>query len=266
MPITTHLPLRAISQEEFALIDYQVMRHAFACQNELGRLCDEIIYQNDLAARLDGAGLVRTQVPVTVTHGSFRKDYFLDLVLGDSAVYELKIATQLAAEHEAQVLNYLFLEGVQHGKLINFRPTKVQSRFVNTSLTRKSRQEIMLDTGRWQEHDGLSKKLRLVFSELIEDWGGFLELALYTEALTHFFGGEDQVVRAVPLVRNGLPLGNQRLRLLSPEIAFRITAMSETEAADYEHQLRSLLAHSALRTLQWLNLVRHHARLVTLQK
>jgi hypothetical protein len=56
MPISSPASIRPISQEQFARIDYQVMRHAFDSQNELGRLCDEVIYQNDLAARLDLGG------------------------------------------------------------------------------------------------------------------------------------------------------------------------------------------------------------------
>jgi hypothetical protein len=39
-------PLRPIIQDEFAAIDYQVMRHAFASQNTLGRFCDEVIYRS----------------------------------------------------------------------------------------------------------------------------------------------------------------------------------------------------------------------------
>ncbi len=56
------------------------MRHAFDSQNELGRLCDEVIYQNDLAIRLVAADLgpTETQIPVEVTHGSFTKTYRLD--------------------------------------------------------------------------------------------------------------------------------------------------------------------------------------------
>src|SRR5262245_44110297 len=104
MPIASPIALHPIRQEEFASIAYRVMRAAFASLNELGRLCDEVIYQNDLATRLADAGLgaVRTEVPITVTHRTFSKTYFLDLVVGDGAIYEFKVAARLAAEHEAQ--------------------------------------------------------------------------------------------------------------------------------------------------------------------
>jgi len=112
MPITSPLASSPIRQEEFAQLDYLVMRHAFECQNQLGRLCDELIYQNDLAARLLATGLpVRTEVPITVTCRDFRKAYSLDLVVADAGIYELKTALTLIGEHEAQLLNYLFLRG-----------------------------------------------------------------------------------------------------------------------------------------------------------
>ena len=41
MPIDVPISIRSLSREEFGELDYQVMRHVFACQNELGRLGDE---------------------------------------------------------------------------------------------------------------------------------------------------------------------------------------------------------------------------------
>jgi GxxExxY protein len=243
------------------------MRHAFDSQNELGRLCDEVIYQNDLAARLEtaGLGLVRKEVPVTVSHRDFAKTYSLDLVVGDAAIYELKTATMIVGDHEAQLLNYLFLRGGHHGKLVNFRPPQVESRFVNTNLTPQARKRLEFQTERWLEDEEISRILRATLSGLLEDWGGFLDLALYTEALIHFLGGEESVSQLVPLSRNGVPLGNQRFHLLTPETAFRLTALSE-EAEGYERQLCSLMALAPLRRVQWINLARHKIQFVTLTK
>jgi GxxExxY protein len=267
MPIASPVVIRPIKQAEFARIDYQVMRHAFDSQNELGRLCDEVIYQNDLAARLRAAGFgqVRTEVPVTVMFRDFAKTYFLDLVVEDAAICELKTATALIGEHDAQLLNYLFLRGAHHGKLINFRSTQVESKFVNTQLTLEARKRLEFDTKRWREPQESSQFLRLTLVALFEDLGGFLDLALYTEALTHLLGGEERVVQMVPLARNGVPLGNQRFHLLAPDTAFRFTALRE-EAESYEHQLRSLLCLTGLRTMQWINLAHHKIQFVTLTR
>jgi GxxExxY protein len=267
MPITSAIPSRPISQEEFAELDYQVMRHAFDCHNQLGRLCDEVIYQNDLASRLEAAGLGRVQieVPITVCHGDFAKGYSLDLVVADAAIYELKTALSFAPDHKAQLLNYLFLRGAQHGKLVNFRPTQVQTRFVNTTITPEQRHQFRLIADRWRDYTLPSTRLREHFVGLLQDWGAFLELPLYIEALIHFSGGEQQVLKMVPFKRDGKAIGNQRLHMVDPETAFRITSIADgTE--HYEQHLRSLLNHSPLRTLQWINMSHHDIHLTTLIK
>jgi hypothetical protein len=45
MPITSPLSLNPIRQQEFAQLDYVVMRHAFECQNQLGRLNPETAFR-----------------------------------------------------------------------------------------------------------------------------------------------------------------------------------------------------------------------------
>ena len=228
MPITSPFSLSPISQEEFAQLDYRVMCHAFECQNQLGRLCEEVIYQNDLAARLQAAGLsAMKEVPVTVTHRDFAKTYSLDLVVAHAGIYELKTALALVGAHEAQLLNYLFLCGSHHGKLINFRPAPVESRFINTTLTQTERRQFAVQMDDWQERDPTDQVFRERLLCLLKDWGGWLDLTLYTEALVHFAGGESRVVQLLPLARGEVNLGKQCFHLLNPETAFRVTALTE---------------------------------------
>jgi GxxExxY protein len=258
--------LRPISQEEFAELDYRVMRAAFECQNQLGRLCDEAIYQNDLAARLTAAGLSAVkEVPVTVTHRDFAKIYSIDLVVAHAGIYELKTALGLAGVHEAQVLNYLFLCGAHHGKLINFRPAHVESRFINTTLTQTERRQFAVEMDAWQERNQTDRIFRESLLGLLQDWGCWLDLGLYNEALIHFAGGEGKVVQRLPITRGDAVLGTQCFHLLNPETAFWVTALTE-ESSNYEHHLRSLLGLSPLRSLQWVNFGRHKVRLVSLTK
>jgi len=92
---------------------------------------------------------------------------------------------------------------------------------------------------------------------MLKDWGCWLDLALYTEALVHFAGGEAQVVQLLPLVRGKVHLGKQHFHLLNAETAFRVTALTEgTE--EYEAHLRPL------RAIQWINLARKRVQLVSL--
>lgn len=266
MPITCPLGLHRINQEEFAELDYRVMRVAFECQNELGRLCEEAIYQNDMVARLTAAGLsAATEVRVTVTHGDFVKTYWLDLIVATAGIYELKTAISLTGPHEAQLLNYLFLCGAHHGKLINFRPAQVESRFVNTTLTQAERRRFEVDTSAWLEREPTDQIFRESLLSLLNDWGCWLDLELYTEALIHIAGGEGRGVQRLPLARDGVSLGTQCFHMLNPETAFRVTALT-AGTSNYEHHLRAMLRLSPLRTLQWANLGRQKIQLVSLTK
>ena len=115
MPITCQYQIHDLSQEQFDAIDHVVMGHAFATQNGLGQLCDEAVYENDLALRLRESGhTVATQVPVFVTHRDFTKVYRLDLVCDHSAVYDLKTVSAFTGEHKAQVLNYAMLLDIRN--------------------------------------------------------------------------------------------------------------------------------------------------------
>jgi len=266
MPITSPVSLNQINQDDFAKLDYQVMRHAFQSQNELGRLCDEVIYQNDLTNRLEAAGLpTLKEVPVTVTYRDFVKIYSLDLVVANAGIYELKTATALVAAHEAQLLNYLFLCGSRHGKLINFRPINVESRFFNTTLSQTDRGQFAVEADGWLERDQTDLVFREVLLGLLRDWGCWLGLDLYTEALIHFAGGEGAVAVLLPLTQGNCNLGMQRFLLLNPETAFRVTSLVEG-TADYEQHLRLLLRLSPLRTIHWVNLARNRVQLTSLTK
>lgn len=259
MPIHCPVTIACLDADEFETLDYRVMGHAYASQNELGRLCDESAYEADLKARLTAEGFraVHTQVPVTLTHRDFSKHYFLDLI-ADDALYELKADKTLTSEHEAQLLNYIFLLGLRRGKLLNFRPSKVQGRIVATSLTPDERRRFTAVTGRWKELSPGCRTLRQTLCDLLRDWGAFLDIALYQEALSHFLGGAPRIEQCVPLARGGLELGSQRLLVYAPGLAFRITAFTETPDFAEPH-LRRLLALTGLRAFQWINL--NHAQI-----
>ena len=266
MPIHCPVSIASLTADEFEELDYRVMGHAYACQNELGRLCDECAYQADLKARLlaDGFRSVLTEVPVTVTHRDFTKKYFLDLV-ADHALYELKADTTLAGEHDTQLLNYLFLLGVPRGKLLNFRPLKVQGKLMATSLTHTERRRFSSTTKHWNDLTPGCGVLRQTVLDLLQDWGAFLDFALYQEALVHFLGGASIVERQVNLRRGELDLGRQRMFVHAPGVAFRITAYTESQSYIESH-LRRLLALTDLKAIQWINLNHAQIEFTTIQR
>lgn len=264
MPIHCPVQIRVLSAEEFEERDYRVMRQAYASQNELGRLCDERVYEADLRARLlaDGFREILTQLPVTVTHRDFEKRYFFDLV-ADDALYELKTETRLAGEDDAQLIHYVLLAGIRRGKLLNFRPPKVQGRLLASSLTHDTRRQVRDDTTRWQPVSSECKQLRETLLALLADWGAFLDFNLYQDALVHFAGGEGRVARRLTLARDGINLAAQRFLVHSPAVAFRVTAMTEASQAQ-ESNLRRLLALTDLKAIQWINLNHSVVQFVTL--
>ncbi len=259
MPIHSPITLDCLSAEEFEKLDYRVMGQAYASQNELGRLCDECAYQADMKARLLSGGFrtVLTEVPVTITHRDFSKRYYFDLA-ADNALYELKAETNLAGEHDAQLLNYMFMLGIQRGKLLNFRSGKVQGRIVATSLTQEERRRFTVATEHWKDLTPVCATLRQTLCDLLQDWGAFLGVALYQEALIHFLGGQSNIEHNVSLGRNGLNLGTQRMPVYAHGVAFRLTALTEDQHYAESH-LRRLLALTNLRAIQWINL--NHARI-----
>jgi GxxExxY protein len=266
VPIHCPISIARLDADAFAAVDYRVMGHAFASHNELGRLCDECAYEADLKARLvaDGFHSVETQVPLTVTHQTFSKTYRLDLV-AESALYDLKAATALTGEFDAQLLNYILLLSLGRGKLLNFRPSKVEGRLLATSLTPEERRQFTPVTERWEELTPACTKLRQVLCDLLSDWGAFLDRSLYQEALTHFLGGQALVEQRVNLSRNGLALGSQRLSLHAPDVAFRLTAFTQ-QHEPVESHLRRLLRLTGLRAMQWINLNHAHVEFTTLKR
>lgn len=263
MPIVVPFHLPSLSAEAFGRLDYEVMRLAFETQRSLGRSCDESIYQKDLADRLEASGLGPTHLEATIQarHGSFVKDYHLDLVVAEQAVYELKAARNLGREHEAQLLNYLLLTDSPRGKLINFRGPSVESRFVNNALSRSERYRHEVCECSWMG----SEELKRYLSDLIEDLGLFLDATLYNQALVHALSGGETAVQRVDLVSDGRALGSQTFQMCDTDQAFRVTTLHQQKKAQ-RVSLQKLLNLTPLRALHWINLDRHQVELTTLTR
>lgn len=242
-------------------LDYEIMAHAFAAHRELGRLCDERIYQEDLAMRLATAGIEAVrEAPIQIAFRDFTTTREIDLIVYASAIYELKTAAQLTASHEAQLLNYLLLTGGTRGKLVNFRSPAVESRFVNTTLDRTERHASCVDAERWAGPPDLAN----IVQEILADWGTSLETALYQEALVHFCGGEKQAVQQLPLRRGTQEIGPQRFHLWASQEAFNVTCLEPEMMPAYESQLHRLIRFSPLRSFHWINIGRRSLHLTTL--
>ncbi len=235
-------------------IDYEVMRYAFATQNRLGCLCDESVYQAHLSQLLTEVGFqAEREVPVRLIFRSFEKVLFLDLIVNGSVIYELKAVTSLTESHTTQLLNYLFLTNSTHGKLVNFRTSSVESRFVNAAMDAQSRRSFQVDTSHWQG----STEFRALIETLVTDWGTGLEHSFYTQAVVHCLGGEEIVTRQLPMQVDGIAVGNQRFHLINKNTGFRITTFQDELHSQHANQLMKLLIPSPLKLYYWVNIARH---------
>lgn len=137
MPINVATEIQAFNQEQFHALDKKLMRIVFDVHNEFGRFLDESLYKSEIATRSIAAGLgsAEREVQISVTHETFRKEYAMDLLFNHGVMLEAKVAEALAGAHRTQGLNYLFLTGMQHGRLANFRPERVEHEFLSTHLT-----------------------------------------------------------------------------------------------------------------------------------
>ena len=264
MPITPSLLLRPVSDEQFAIIDEAVMRCAYAVQNKFGRLFDERVYENDLAARLRAEGFeVHTQVPIAVTHQGFKTTYFLDLVV-NHMLYELKVVATLTGEHDAQGLHYAMLQDIPLVKLLNFGEQRVRGKLLRNALRTADRYHPT------QRNSGLRfvtpncERLVSYFKAIIHDWGTHLSNQLYNEALVDFFGGEAHCARRLELWNGSLLLGTHRVQLHADGYAFIVTSLSHDQTAFQQH-LNVLLTHANLSGIQWINLNHSRVEITTIE-
>lgn len=265
MPITPSLHLDSVTDEQFAEIDKVVMRCAYAVHNKFGRLFDERIYENDLAARLSAEGFdVHTQVPISVTYGGFQKTYFLDLVV-NHMLYELKVVAALAGEHDTQALHYAMLHNIRLAKLINFGEIKVRGKVLPNAVGADERYRPMLRSSGFRILTPQCECLVVHLKTLLHDWGTHLASQLYNEALVHHFGGETHCVQRIELNDGTQTLGTHRVQLHADQKAFIVTSLQRDQAA-YRRHLDVLLAHTKLSAIQWINLNRARVEITTVER
>lgn len=263
MPIKFNDSIRPLDQETFGAIAYEVMEKAFEVHDDLGRLLDEPAYQQEMAHVLGSRA--KSEVAIDVEYADFRKTYFLDLLVDQGAIFELKAVGRLTDGHRAQLLSYIMLAGGSHGKLINFRPERVEHEFVNTTLTLADRTTFDVDDSGWDSSVGRASEIRRLVGEFLREWGTGLDLQLYVEALTHFLGGEDRVVQKIDIVSDGRCIGDQKVRLAGPDAAFKFTALHGSLDDFESHSLR-FLRHTTLKHLLWFNVTLQTVTMKTLSR
>jgi GxxExxY protein len=165
MPIRVGADIRRMDDEEFGETVYDVMRHIFNVHGELGRLFNERIYQREIAFRLPGA---LREVPIELQFEDFCKTYYLDLLIGGGAIFEMKAVERLTERHERQLMHYLFLLDLPHGKLVNLRTERVQHKFINNTLSLHDRTSFAVIDDDWEDLHAERLKGRVI--SMLREW------------------------------------------------------------------------------------------------
>lgn len=253
MPIKLGMQMEPVSHDDFHALDYQIMAIVFSIHNDMGRFWSEKIYKKELAYRCQksGVGDAAIEVPIEVSFESFVKFYYIDLLI-NNVIYEMKTVETLTGEHEKQAINYLMLTGLNHAKLINMRPPSVQHRFVSTKITPSKRYDFTIDDEQWRDLDEESIWLKQMFKRFLDEWGVFLEVNLFYEAIVHFLGGEENVIKEIEVMDGTRFLERQKTHLLNSNIAFKITSTTKDEG-HYETHFRRFLRYTSLKAMHWIN-------------
>ena len=115
-------PKMNANRPELDAISNRIIGCAFTVANALGSGFLEKVYENALAVELRMAGLaVEQQRASTVTYkGVLVGEYFVDLLVEDAVLIELKTVRALDRAHRAQCINYLRATGRHLCLLLNF--------------------------------------------------------------------------------------------------------------------------------------------------
>jgi GxxExxY protein len=107
----------------FAEEAFRMQGAVFEVSRQMGTGFLEAVYQECLALELatQRVPFVAAQaLALTYKGQSLKQSYRPDFVCFGSIIVELKVVRELAAEHRAQVLNYLKATGLRLGLLVNF--------------------------------------------------------------------------------------------------------------------------------------------------
>ncbi len=120
-------------------ITKSVIGCAFEVINELGAGFLESVYEKALLLALRQRGLSAVvQYPIKVMfRGESVGDFFVDLLVEEKVIVELKAVKAIVPEHQAQIINYLNATGIEVGLLINFGNPKLEYKRFTRSKNHK---------------------------------------------------------------------------------------------------------------------------------
>ncbi len=114
---------QSFTEKDFNELTSRVISAAIEVHRELGPGLLESVYEHCMAKELKVNGLKfkqQVQLPVHYKGEVLDKDFFVDMIVEDKLLLELKAIEAIAPIHEAQLLSYLRIANRKLGLLINF--------------------------------------------------------------------------------------------------------------------------------------------------
>ncbi|NOU17695.1 MAG: GxxExxY protein [Bacteroidales bacterium] len=118
------------TQEEYEKIGKLILDCAFEVHKELGPGLLESVYEICLLEELRKKGLTvknQLKLPVYYKGKELDKDFYIDILVEDCIVIELKSVETLLPVHEVQLVTYMKLANINLGFLINFNVSLLKS-------------------------------------------------------------------------------------------------------------------------------------------
>lgn len=135
--------LRSVSEDILNdELSHRVIGCAIKVHRALGNTLLESAYQGCLEYELGKSGMsVASQVTQPLIYEGVRIEvaYRLDLIVNNELIIELKTVTQLLPVHDAQMLTYLKLSGIERGLLMNCHANPLVKGIKRFVLSRSSR-------------------------------------------------------------------------------------------------------------------------------
>jgi len=105
-------------------LTHRIIEIFYKVYNTLGYGFLEKVYENALVIECRKSGLdAKPQAPIQVHYDQqIVGEYFIDTLVENCVIVEIKAAKTLSKEHEAQLLNYLKASEIEVGLLLNFGP------------------------------------------------------------------------------------------------------------------------------------------------
>lgn len=106
----------------------EILKTCFEVSNELGAGFMESVYQNALLIAFRQKEIsVKPQFPIAVIfRGETVGNFIADFLVENKVIVEVKAVSNLAPEHQAQIINYLKATGIEVGLLVNFGTSRLQ--------------------------------------------------------------------------------------------------------------------------------------------